>query len=223
MRYLPINLVVTGKQVVIVGGGAVAARKCGPLLAAGALVTVIAPTLDPSLQELSAANRVRHLARPYRAGDLAGAYLVYAATDQPSVNREVATEAAILGILAEVASAPGLGDFTTPAEIRRGDLLITVATGGLAPTLAASLRTRIAETFGPEYGRTATLLGLVREKLLTEQPNRTYNKQILSELAERLPPLVKAEACADIDRLLRQLCGPGFTMARLTRDAEDTP
>lgn len=222
MRHLPINLIVAGKPVVIIGGGAVASRKCGPLLAAGALVTVIAPDLAPPLQELVSAGRVRYLARPYAAGDLVGAAIVYATTDQPAVNREVAAEAAAQGILAEVASAPALGAFTTPAEIRCGELLITVSTGGLAPSLAACLRAELAATYGPEYGRTVALLGLIREKLLTEQPNRTYNKQILNELAERLPPLVKADATADIDRLLRQLCGPGFTLAGLTPDAEDT-
>ena len=130
MRYFPVNLDVHGKPAVVVGGGVVAARKCSALLDAGAHVTVIAPCLNGSLTEMSEKGEILHVAREFAPGDLAGAFLVFAATDSPLVNRDVAEEAKARNILADIADAPGLGSFTLPAVMRRGDLQIAVATGG---------------------------------------------------------------------------------------------
>src|SRR5512136_1299435 len=102
MRYLPINLDVRGKRVVVVGGGEVAARKCLLLRECGARLTVLSPELAPVLQTFADAGALIHLARAYAPGDLAGAFLVYAATDRPAVNRAVVEEAHAAGILAEV-------------------------------------------------------------------------------------------------------------------------
>src|SRR5512138_1824093 len=111
MRYLPINLDVRGRTVVVVGGGLVASRKCHLLRASGARVTIIAPDLAPGLQKLADAGAVLHLVRAFAPGDLAGAFLAYAATDQQAVNRAVADEASRAGILVEVCTEPDRGDF----------------------------------------------------------------------------------------------------------------
>src|SRR6516162_2643286 len=112
MRYFPINLDIRDKPVVIVGGGAVAAHKCRALLAAEARITVIAPTLGPLLQELAEQGRIVHVAREYSEGDLAGAFLVFAAANSRTVNRAVAGEARVRGILADIVDAPDMGNFT---------------------------------------------------------------------------------------------------------------
>jgi precorrin-2 dehydrogenase/sirohydrochlorin ferrochelatase len=216
MRYFPINLDVRGKPVVIVGGGAVAARKCQALLAAGARVTVIAPTLAGLLRELAENGRVTHLARKYSEGDLAGACLVFAATDTSKVNRAVANEAKINGIPADITDAPELGDFTSPAVINRGDLLITVSTGGESPALARKVRMELEKRYGPEYADLIKILGKVREKLLTEKANSPYNKKISNQLVDQdLPGLIKKSSTTEIDHLLLKLCGPGFSLAEL--------
>ncbi len=94
MRYFPINLDLRDKPVVIVGGGAVAARKCQALLAAGARVTVIAPTLAGPLRGLAEERGSDPSGAQIQGeGDLAGAFLVFAATDSRLVNRAVANEA----------------------------------------------------------------------------------------------------------------------------------
>ena len=216
MRYFPINLDIHGKPVVIVGGGAVAARKCLTLLAAGARVTVIAPTLAGPLRELAENGGVTHLARKYGEGDLAGANLVFAATDNSLVNRAVANEAKLNGIPADITDAPELGDFTSPAVISRGELLITVSTGGEFPALARKVRTELEKRYGSEYADLIKILGKVREKLLTEKANNPYNIKILNQLAEmNLPELLKKNSAAEIDHLLLELCGPGFSLAEL--------
>ena len=221
MQYLPINLDVRDKPVVVVGGGAVAARKCSALIDAGARVTVVAQDLDGSLGEMCEKEEVFHLAREFAPGDLAGAFLVFAATDNPYVNRAVAEEAKARAILSDIADAPGLGSFTLPAVMRRGALQIAVSTGGASPALARQVRAELEARYGPEYGSALELLGKLREKLLTEPGNSAYNKQIFNELAERLPALFKNASSAEIDNLLEKLLGPGTSLAGLGLRGKD--
>lgn len=136
---------------VVVGGGPVAERKVAGLLDAGAQPTVISPTLTPTLAEWKGAGRIMHLPRVFAAGDLAGAALVIAATDDDAVNTAVATEGRDNGALVNVANEPAVGNFHTVGTVRRGDLLLTVSTGGRSPTLAAQLRAELASRYGPEY------------------------------------------------------------------------
>ncbi|MCM2357804.1 MAG: bifunctional precorrin-2 dehydrogenase/sirohydrochlorin ferrochelatase [Geobacteraceae bacterium] len=223
MRYFPINLDIRDKPVVLVGGGAVAARKCLALLAAGARVTVIAPELDQGLGELRTQGEIRHLARQFAPGDLAGAFLALAVTDSAEVNAAVAGEASARGILADIADAPELGAFTLPALLRRGDLLIAVSTGGKSPALARRIRRELEERYGPEYGTAVMLLGKLREKLLTEKGNSAYNKELFNELVDHdLPALIRNHSTAEIDHLLTKIFGPGFTLSGLGVAEKDT-
>jgi siroheme synthase-like protein len=136
---------------VVIGGGAVAERKVRQLLDAGARPTVISPTLSPALAAWREAGLLTHACRAYQEGDLAGAALAIAAANDADANQGVAAEARRLGILANIADAPEAGSFHTVATVRRGDLLITVSTGGASPALAAQLRQELAERYGPEY------------------------------------------------------------------------
>jgi len=216
MRYFPINLDMCGRPAVVVGGGAVALRKCYALLEAGARVTVIAPEIDGGLKELLQQGRLAHLAREYAPGDLKGAFLAFAATDSAAVNEMVASEAKERGVLADIADAPALGAFTLPAVMRQGELLVTVSTGGKSPALARRLREQLEALYGPEYAATLDLLGALREKLLTDKRNSTYNNKLLNALVDHdLPALFKKQATAEIDHLLTSLLGPEFTLTRL--------
>jgi len=221
LHYFPVNLDIRDRPVVVVGGGAVAARKCSALIDAGARVTVIAPSVDGSLGEMCEKEEVLHVARDFAPGDLAGAFLVFAATDSPEVNRAVAEEAKARAILSDIADAPGLGSFTLPAVMRRGALQIAVSTGGTSPALARQIRAQLEAHYGPEYGSALELLGKLREKLLTEPGNSAYNKQIFNELAERLPALIRNASPAEIDNLLEKLLGPGTTLAGLGLRGKD--
>ena len=222
MRYFPINLDIRGKSVVVVGGGTVAARKCQTLLAAGALVTVIAPTVTARLRELAEKGRVSHLARKYTGGDLVGSFLVFASTDSHLVNRAVAKEAKNSGILADVVDAPDQSAFTSPAVVSRGGLMITISTEGESPALARKIRAELEQRYGPEYVELIKILGRVREKLLTEKRKSSYNKKLLLNLVEQdLPALLKKRSATEIDNLLRKLCGPGFSLAELGMGEKD--
>ena len=223
MPSLPINLDIHNRMVVIIGGGGVAARKCSAILAAGGRLTVIAPTLDPSLAELRDQGRLLHLARNYARGDLTGAFLAFAATDDAYVNRAVAEEAQSRAILADIAAdAPDLCSFTLPAVMRRGELQIAVSTGGKSPALARLIRRQLESRYGEEYGTALVLMGKIREKLLTEKGNSAYNKEIFNDLADRLPALIRDGATAEIENLLKHLLGPEASLAGLGLGDKDT-
>ena len=207
MRYYPINLDLSGRCVVIVGGGAVAARKALRLIDAGARLRVVSPCLEERLAGLAAAGDLEHLERNYRHGDLEGALLAFAATDEAEVNRAVAAEARERGILVDVVAAPREGDFTTPALLCRGDLLVTASTGGASPGLARRIISELEPLFGAEYAQSVSLLAQLREKLLTEKGGSAYNERVFARLAALdLPALLKNGNKDDLDQLLLRLC-----------------
>jgi len=212
MRYYPINRDLQGRKVVIVGGGAVAARKAQRLLEAGARLTVIAPQLDERLAALVREGQLTHLARAYQAGDLADALLAFAATDDPLVNSAVAVEARERGVLVDQVAAPRAGDFTTPAVLSRGDLLITASTAGASPGLARRIIEELEPLFGSEYTETVALLAQAREKLLTVKAGTAYNERVFAELAALdLPSLIKNGHKNALDQILQRLSEAGVT------------
>ena len=213
MGYLSFNLQIADRKILVIGGGTVATRKVTTILAAGAALTVISPTLTYALQQLRDDGRIGHFPRPYRAGDLAGAFLAIAATNDRGVNQAVAAEAASLGMLVEITDNPAAGNVTSPAVIRQGDLAIAISTNNRAPALAAAIKKELAALFGPEYGKSVRLLGEIREKLLTEGAASTYNKQVLRDIAEKLPALYASGAESDIDKLLKHHFGPDCGLA----------
>jgi len=156
----PVNLVLTGRPVLVVGGGRVALRKVEGLLACGAAVTVIAPDV---VADLAANPDVRVLGRRYVEGDVGrGGYrLVITATDDRAVNQLVHDDAEAAGVWVNSADDPERCTFTLPAVVRRGPLLVTVATGGHSPAVASWLRSRLEEEYGPEY---ETLISLMAEE-----------------------------------------------------------
>ena len=171
MKYYTICLVgLPSRQAIVVGGGAVAARKVEGLLEAGAQVKVISPLLTRELQLMASAGAITFLPRPYQDGDLEGAYLVIAATDDPTVNQSVWTEAERRGCLINVVDDPQHSNFILPAVVRRGEVSVAVSTGGNSPALARRLRERIEKLIGPEYGALAELLGELRPELIADFP-----------------------------------------------------
>jgi precorrin-2 dehydrogenase len=157
----PVNLQVGGRRCLVVGGGRVALDKVDGLLAAGAEVTVVAPEVDPELES----RPVTLERRPYRDGEVAGHRLVVVATGDPEVNAAVAADAEAAGIWVNAADDPEHCTFTLPARVRRGDLLLTVSTGGRSPAVASWARRRLEEEFGPEWEVLLDLVADARDEL----------------------------------------------------------
>jgi precorrin-2 dehydrogenase/sirohydrochlorin ferrochelatase len=165
MSYL-VNLALEGRTAVVVGGGEVAARKVQDLLAAKADVTVIAPQLCDGIVALADEKRIVAHGRPYSTGDLAGAFVAIAATDDEGLNARVAGDAAAMNVLVNVVDRPALCTFTVPATVRRGDLTLAIATEGRCPALAGILREELEGRYGPEYAELVSLFGELRKKMI---------------------------------------------------------
>jgi precorrin-2 dehydrogenase / sirohydrochlorin ferrochelatase len=157
---------------VVIGGGAVAERKVLGLLAGGACPFVVSPTLTARLQELYKQGQVSYRAGHYCKDDLQGAGLVFAATNDPSINEAIAQEARRQGILVSRADDGQESDFHSMATVRRGELLLAVATGGGNPAFAAYLRERLSEAFGEEFAQIAQQAKALRSTNLSKGERR---------------------------------------------------
>lgn len=186
MPHLPLHIDIHDRIILVVGGGSVACRKLRALLAAQASVHVVAPDMNPEISALSASGAISTRTGHYQASDLNGVFLVVAATNDSEVNRAVAEDARQRGILVAMADAPDLGNCTFPAVLRRGNLEISVATGGRCPAFAALVRDVLATVIGDDYGIALERLALEREKLLTEGNGSTYNKKVIRDYAMSL-------------------------------------
>ena len=171
MTFYPVFLNLRGRRAVVIGGGAIAEQKVRGLLAAGAHVTVVSPETTVGLSDLVAGNGIEHRRRPYRAGDLAGAWLAIAATDDRAVNAAVWVEAEQAGVLLNAVDDGEHCSFIAPAIHREGDITVAVSTSGKSPALAARLRRRIANMIGAVEARFCALLGELRPALAARVPD----------------------------------------------------
>lgn len=208
-------IVLTGlaaRRCLIVGGGTVAARKAEALLEAGAQPVVISPELSPELEAMAAAGRVQALRRRYRPGDLEGAALVIAATDERAINAAVSGEAQRRGVPVNVVDDPALCTFTVPAVVRRGDLVVAISTGGLSPAMARHLREMLETVVDPAYGEFLDLMAAMRPQVLARVPRerqraawaQLLDGNLLSLLRRAGPPAAEARAAEIVESLATQ-------------------
>lgn len=184
MNLFPIQLNVRGRVCVIVGAGNVAARKTVSLLECEAVVTVVAPDAVDAIQALASEGRITWRRETYDAGHLTGAFMLFAATDSKAVNAQVMQDAQALGILACDVSTPEDGDFVSLAVLRRGDLTLTVSTGGGSPTLAAIVREDLAAHYGPEWEQITGIISSLRTDIQTIGDERARRRAVRRILAD---------------------------------------
>jgi len=145
-----------GRQVTVIGGGAVAARRVPALLDAGARVRVVSPRLGASLQDLAGSGRIEWERRGYAAGDCAGAWLVCACTDDRLVNAAVAEESERARIWCVRADDAAASSAWTPAAGQAGEVRVGVLSGD--PRRSAGIRDAVLSglrsgTLGARRGR----------------------------------------------------------------------
>lgn len=155
MRYYPVFLDVAGRPCLVVGGGAVAGRKAGVLLQSGARVTVVSPDVKQPLARWARQRRVRWVRRRFRPSDLAGTFLVVAATDDQVVNRQVFQAAQRRQSLVNVVDQPARCTFLVPSVLRCGPVAIGISTSGVSPALSKWLRRDLTARYGPWVARVA--------------------------------------------------------------------
>jgi len=165
LAYYPMFLKISWKKCVVVGGGRVARRKVRALLEYGANVEVISPDPCPELNKLAETGEIKVLRRHYQAGDLQGAFLAIAATDNSTLNQQVIKEAKGKAVLVNVVDDLENSDFIVPSYVRRGALTIAVSTAGRSPALARKIRTKLEKELGDEYASLVRLVGEVRAEV----------------------------------------------------------
>lgn len=183
-RHYPIFVDLTGRLVVIVGGGEAAERRVRQLRRYGADVTVISPDPGSALLAAEAEGELTIERRAYQRGNLAEAFLAVCVAEDPEVRRAVHGEAESSGRLLNVADEPGMCSFIVPAVVNRGPLQIAVSTGGLAPGLTKQLRREIAEKYGAVWGEYARLLGEVRAIVFEQVDDEEKRVAVLTTVAE---------------------------------------
>jgi precorrin-2 dehydrogenase/sirohydrochlorin ferrochelatase len=185
-----ISLNLEGAKCLVVGGGNVAFRKVESLMASGATVKVVSPEVA---SEIDALDGVEIIRRKFRVDDLEGIFLVISATDNREVNEQVADAARERGMLVNVVDVPDLCNFYVNAQVRRGDLTISVSTGGASPAMARRIREELEDRYGAEY---AEFLSLMRE----------YRPAIIDAISdlERRTVIFKKLANAGIEKILRE-------------------
>lgn len=171
MGHYPIFLNIEGRRCVVIGGGPVAERKVEGLLRDGASVTVISPSLTKCLESLANEEKIRYLARDYREGDLAEYQLAFVATGDDGVNAAVAREGSERGVWVNAADDPAHCDFILPSVLRRGELVVAVATGGSSPALSRVIREELESYFSEDYATLAAIAAEVRRELKDRSVN----------------------------------------------------
>lgn len=161
------------------------ARRAGAALDAGALVTVVAPSIGQELTSLAAKHESLILvSRNYQDGDLKGATLVFSCTDDPTVEREVLATAARAGVVGVGSRSEYGATATLGAIVRQGPVVAAVSTSGMAPSLTAHLRGLLERSIGSHYGDAARLMADLRRDLLEQVPDVVVRRQFWSRLLE---------------------------------------
>ncbi len=222
--YFPVCLDIRERRCIVVGGGRVAERKAKGLLEHGGLVRVISPDITPDLNRLKEEGRLKWLNRDYQDGDLAEAFLVIAATDDTSVQARVFAEAEMRRIMVNVADVPKWCNFILPATARRGDLAISVSTGGKSPALAKRLRQELEDQFGEEYSLLTEILGNLRPVVLALKKSHTENQELFSQLLhDNFPAWIKDRDWQQITRHVKEVLAREAQTAQLDNFLAQAP
>jgi len=212
----PVNLDISGKRCVVVGGGTVAARKIRALLLCGGRVQIISPEVCRAIRDLAAAGSIQLLERTYQAGDAEDAFLVFAATNDPVVQKRIADDVQRFHVLLNSATDPALSDFHVPAKIRRRDFVITVSTGGGSPALALLMKEKLAEAYGEEYGVLVEMMARIRQQVVHADSVAEENRALFKSILD-LPVLdcIGREDWDELKALLSPILPPGLDSAAL--------
>ena len=205
MRYFPLFLDIAGKPVLLVGGGAIAARKFALLKDAGAKVTVVAPELGDELSAALERAEFTHVPRPFAAQDLDGKWLAVAATNDRAVNARVSEVAGGARIPCNVVDDRELSSFIMPAIIDRSPVQIAVSTGGTSPVLARLIRERLETLLDGSLGTLAAFADRWRGPIKQKFADIGARRRFLSwMLTGPVAASLRADRTAQAEELTRK-------------------
>jgi precorrin-2 dehydrogenase / sirohydrochlorin ferrochelatase len=196
--FYPIFVDLTGKKVVLVGGGAVAQRKAQTLLGYGADIALVCRDMTPALRGYVDSGEIQFRDSEFREDHLENAFMVVAATDDSTLNHRISQISRKRGLLVNAVDQPADCSFIVPAILRRGDLVIAVSTSGKSPALAKKIREDLGEKFGTEYEAFLRILGRLREEIFSRGLSQQENSRLFHRLIDS--PILEALARQDWEK-----------------------
>lgn len=169
-----------GKKVTVVGGGQIAFRKVSSFVEEGCEVYVIAPHFIEDFKTLG--HTINKVYKYYEEGDCAGSFIVVASTDDYEVNQQIGEFCKRGSILCNVVDNKPLSSFIVPSTLKRGDLTISISTGGASPSLAAKIRRELEEKYDDTYGAYIARLGRIRDKVLETVADEAEKRSLLKHI-----------------------------------------
>lgn len=182
--HTPLFIDIDGWPVLVIGGGAVGARKAANLAAGGAAVTLLSPRCDEAVWGRVPHTWCREAFDPARPDILAGFRLVIAATDDKELNSQIARLAKQQGLLCNAASAASEGDVILPGVVKSGGITLAITSGGQTPFLTSRLKQEIAPLLAAYDETTIERLGAVRRLVVTRRAaDADAKRRLLARLA----------------------------------------
>ena len=207
MKLLPLFLDIKDKPCLVIGAGAVAARKAELLIKAGASVRVVAREIGEAMSNLQQQSKINIAARAFEESDLDQIYVVIAATNDKDLNARVSKLAQSRRIPVNVVDNPKLCSFIMPSIIDRDPVQIAVSTGGASPVLARLLRSRLESLVPAAYGNLAKLVEGYRDRVKqtfpkVEERRRFWETVLEGPVSEHIFANRGADAKALLDKLV---------------------
>ena len=174
--FYPVFLNLTGRRCVIIGGGQVAEGKVSKLLDSGAKIIVISPDATQGIRDYADSGQIEYSLRKYQEGDLNGAFLVVAATNDRVVNQEIFEEAEKSGILLNAVDDMPRCSFIAPSIVEKGPITVAISTGGASPALARKLREKLEVSPALDWADATNMLSharqIIKDKQIALDPQR---------------------------------------------------
>ena len=180
----PIFLDLSNRRVIIIGAGAVAARKARAILPTGAELVIVAEAIDDMLMDFCQNEKVELVKSRYSKSHLSGAALAIAATNDHELNKQIYKDCQELRLLCNVVDVPELCDFFVPAVAKRGNLQIAISTEGDCPAYAKYLRKKLEWIFTEKHGEFLAELKTIRKLIIKTVPNSADGKVLLKQLVD---------------------------------------
>jgi precorrin-2 dehydrogenase/sirohydrochlorin ferrochelatase len=221
MPYYPVYVDLSGKWILIIGGGRVAKRKIETLLEFGANIKIIAKDILPDIQRYIDKGVIRLSGLQFHESALNDVFMVIAATDDKALNSRIGRIAKSKGLLVNVVDQPEDCSFFVPSIIKRGDLVIAISTSGKSPAMAKAIREKLEGEFGSEHAIFLDLMGNLRKMILNMGLSQEENMSIFNKLVNS--DLFDAICVYDTDRAINIINEiTGISKDRLRRLLSDT-
>lgn len=178
--FYPINLKLKNIEITVIGGGEVAYRKCKNFLGFGKSVKVVSENFIEKFSTIE--SKVEIINDSYKEKYIKSSFIVVAATNNKEVNKKIGIYCRNNGKLVNVVDDIELSNYTVPSCVKRGDLLISISTGGNSPSLSSKIKRELENKYDNTYEEYVSLLGEIRKEIIEKIEDISERKNKLNAL-----------------------------------------